>query len=216
MDWWSLLPRPSPTWQLVQADMSVTKAKSSMLSPLVGSSTICESRLSSVMVMKVLSSWLFPVFVCHSILRKLKSQRTKQFSLSIRLKDSSILCRMSSWSQVSAFQHYSNLPLASSLSQSLYSSPQALPPSFGSNPSSLPATTLCPRLPHPPSPLHPGPGLLDPSSDTPCQPHLPFRFPVHRLHWSRHSLSPPCPFRPSSIFQTSVGPSAFCTPHALN
>ena len=46
---------------------------------------------------------------------------------------------------------------------------------------------------------------------------LPFRFPVHRLHWSRHSLSPPCPFRPSSIRQTSVGPvllipSAFYTP----
>ena len=47
---------------------------------------------------------------------------------------------------------------------------------------------------------------------------LPFRFPVHRLHWSRHSLSPPCP---SSILQISVGPgiripSAFYTPPALN
>ena len=74
--------------------------------------------------------------------------------------------------------------------------------------------------PPPSSPLHPGPGFLDPSSDTPCQPHLPFQFPLHRLHWSRHSLSPPCPFRPSSILQTSVGPgllmpSAFYTPPAL-
>ena len=84
-----------------------------------------------------------------------------------------------------------------------------------------------PLLPHAPdsplspSPLHPGRGLLDPSSGTPCQPHLPFRFPVHHLHWSRHSLSPPCPFRPSSILHTSVGPrllipSAFYTPPAIN
>ena len=50
---------------------------------------------------------------------------------------------------------------------------------------------------------------------------LPFRFLVHPLHWSGHSLSPPCPFRPSSILQTSVGPRllippAFHTPPALN
>ena len=97
--------------------------------------------------------------------------------------------------------------------------------------------------PTPSSPLHPGPGLQDPVNKTfcfgplstactapvihcpplcpfcvtPCQQHLPFRFPVHRLHWSCHSLSPLCPFRPSSILQTSVDPgllitSAFYTP----
>ena len=103
-----------------------------------------------------------------------------------------------SWSQVSVFQHYRNLPLASSRSQSLYSSPPPPPyPPFGSNPSP-PPPTLCPRLPPLPFPLHPDPGLLDPSSGTPCQPHFPFRFPVHRLHWSRHSLSPPVPL-PSVI-----------------
>ena len=97
-----------------------------------------------------------------------------------------------SWSQVSTFQHYHNLPLASSLSQSLYSSPRPYPPpthpiqfySFVPLP-----TTLCPSSLLPPSPLHPGSGLLDPSSDTPCQPRLPFRFPVHCLHWSRHSFT---------------------------
>ena len=41
-------------------------------------------------------------------------------------------------------------------------------------------------------------GLLDPSSDTTCKLHLPFWFPVHRLHWSCHSLSPPVPL-PSVI-----------------
>ena len=117
-------------------------------------------------------------------------------------------------------EYYSNLPLASPLSQSLYSSPQALPHSFGSNPSPLPYYSMLPPPSSPLSPLHPGPSLLDPSSDTPCQPHLPFRFPVHRLHWSRHSLSSPCPFRPSYVLQTSVGPgllipSALYTPPAL-
>ena len=79
-------------------------------------------------------------------------------------------------------------------------------------------------MPPTPSSLPPSPssaGLLDSSSDTPCQPHLPFRFPVHCLHWSRHSLSPPCPFHPPCVLQTSVGPgllisSAFYTPPALN
>ena len=66
--------------------------------------------------------------------------------------------------------HYSNLPLASSLSQSLYS-PQVLPPTtIGSNPSSLPTTTLCPRLPPPPCPPSSRPG-----------PSRPFQW---------HSLSP--------------------------
>ena len=100
-----------------------------------------------------------------------------------------------------------------------YSSPTALPPP----PLSVLIRRPSPLLPYapdsllPPTPFHTGPGLLDPSSDTPCQPHFPFRFPVHRLHWSRHSLSPPCPFHPSSVLQTSVGPgllipSAFYTP----
>ena len=90
-----------------------------------------------------------------------------------------------SWSQVSPFQDYRNLPLASSLSQSLYSHPhQTHPRRFESL--VLPPTTLCPRTPPPPFPLHPGPGLLDPSSGIPCQ--------------------SPCPFRPSSILQTNVGP----------
>ena len=71
--------------------------------------------------------------------------------------------------------------------------PPPPPPTSGTNPVPLPPTTLCPRLPPPPSPLHPGPGLQDPSSVTPCQQHLPFRFPVHRLHWSCHSLSPIVP-----------------------
>ena len=98
--------------------------------------------------------------------------------------------------------------------------PPPCPPS-GTNPVPLPPTTLCPDSLLPPSPFHPGPGLQDPSSVTPCQQHLPFRFPVHRLHWSCHSLSPLCPFRPSSVLQTSVDPgllipSAFYTPPALN
>ena len=71
-----------------------------------------------------------------------------------------------SWSQVSAFQHYSNLPLASSLSQPLYSSPRPYP-TFGSNPSSLPPTTLCPRLPPP----HPLPPLIPPGPPGPFQWH---------------------------------------------
>ena len=62
---------------------------------------------------------------------------------------------------------------------------------------SLP-TTLCPRLPPPPCPLHPGPGLLDPSSGTPFSPHLPLWLPDHCLHWSRLSLSPTVPL-PSVI-----------------
>ena len=69
----------------------------------------------------------------------------------------------------------------------------ALPPS-GTNPVPLPPpTTLCPRLPPPPFPPSSRPG---PSG--PCQENLPFRFPVHRLHWSCHSLSPIVPL-PSVI-----------------
>ena len=48
-----------------------------------------------------------------------------------------------------------------------------------------------------------------------------FRFRIHCLHWSRHSLSAPCPFWVSSVLETSVGPgllipSAFYTPPAPN
>ena len=81
-----------------------------------------------------------------------------------------------------------------------------------------------PMPPTPPYPLPPSsrPGPTGPFQwHAPCQPHLPFRFPVHRLYRSRHSMYPPCPFRPSSVLQTSVGPgllipSAFCTPPAIN
>ena len=76
-----------------------------------------------------------------------------------------------SWSQVSAFQHYSNLPLASSLSQSLYSS---------SPPRPYPRSVLIRR----PSPLLPY-ALDSPLPSTPLP--LP-RIPC--LHWSRLSLSP--------------------------
>ena len=76
-----------------------------------------------------------------------------------------------SWSQVSTFQHYRNLPLASSLSQSLYSSHQALPPTFDSNPSSPPPTqyTRLPSHPFPPSswPGPPGPFQQHSLSTTP-------------------------------------------------
>ena len=67
-----------------------------------------------------------------------------------------------SWSQVSAFQHYRNPPLASSLSQSLHFSSQPYPPPFGSNPSSLPPTTLFPRLPPSPFPTSSRPRLSGP------------------------------------------------------
>ena len=90
-----------------------------------------------------------------------------------------------SWSQVSASQHYRNLP-PGSLSEPVSI---LLPP--GPTPLSVLIRRPSPLLPYATDsllPLHPGPGLLDPSSGTPCQPHLPFRFPVHRLHWSRHSL----------------------------
>ena len=78
-------------------------------------------------------------------------------------------------------------------SQSLHSSPKALPP-FG-----FQSVVPPPYYPMPPttsSPLPPSP-RPEPSGPfqwhSPCQPHLPFRFPVNRLHWSRHSLSPPMP-----------------------
>ena len=74
-----------------------------------------------------------------------------------------------------------------------------LPPS-PTHPLSVLIRRPSPLLPNAPEspPLHPSPGLLDPSSGTPCQQHVPFRFPVHRLHWSCHSLSPTMPL-PSVI-----------------
>ena len=112
------------------------------------------------------------------------------------------VCAQCSWSQVSAFQHYCNLPLTSSPSQSLYPLPQPYPP-FGSNPSSLPL------LPYALVSLFPfilarafRTSLVAPSS----QPHIPLPLPVYRLQWFSHSLClPPRPFRPSSVLQTSVG-----------
>ena len=113
-------------------------------------------------------------------------------------------------SQVSAFQHYHNLPLSFSLSQSLYSSPQAIPPLsvLIRRPTLLLHVPYAPSSLLPPSPLHPGPGLLDPSSGIPCQPHLPFWFLVHHLHWSHHSPSPPVPL------QSVIRPPDQCRPRS--
>ena len=61
------------------------------------------------------------------------------------------------------------------LSQSLYSSPLALSPLSVLIRRPSPHYPL--PSPPPPSPLHPGPGLLDPSSDTPCQSHFHFGSP---------------------------------------
>ena len=128
------------------------------------------------------------------------------------------MCALCSWSQVSAFQHYRDLPLASSLSQSLYSSPKPYPP-FGSNPSYIPPTTLGPRLPPPLCPLHSGPGLLGPSTPPAALPvdHT-FRFGSPTIAYTGLLLS--FAVRPSSVLLTSVGPgfvipSAFYTPPAL-
>ena len=73
-----------------------------------------------------------------------------------------------------------------------------------------------PLLPPPPFPPSSRPGPSEPFQWHSLSTTLPFRFPVHCLHRSPHSLSSPCPFRPSSILQTSVGPgllipSAFFT-----
>ena len=103
---------------------------------------------------------------------------------------------------------------------------------FSSNPSPPPPYTPPPPPPPPPhlsyapDSLLPLPPSSRPGPSEPFQWHslsttLPFPFPVHRIHWSRHSLSPLCPFCPSSILQTSVCPgllipSAFYIPPALN
>ena len=50
----------------------------------------------------------------------------------------------------------------------------------------------------PPTPSSPLPPSSRPGRSGPCQQHLPFWFPVHRLHWSCHSLSPIVPL-PSVI-----------------
>ena len=80
-----------------------------------------------------------------------------------------------------------------------------------------------PLLPPPPFAPSSWPGPSGPFKCHSLSTHLLFRFPVHRLyiHWSRHSLSLPCSFCPSSVLWTSVGqgpliPSAFYTPPALN
>ena len=80
-----------------------------------------------------------------------------------------------------------------------------------------------PLLPPPPFAPSSWPGPSGPFKCHSLSTHLLFRFPVHRLyiHWSRHSLSLPCSFCPSSVLWTSVGqgpliPSAFYSPPALN
>ena len=116
-----------------------------------------------------------------------------------------------SWSQVSAFQHYSNLPLASSISQSLYSSPHALPPL---------SDLICrhsPLLPFALPPFIPAQAFWT----------LPVVLPAnHTFHFGSSSTAYTgtvihclllCPFRPLSILQTSVGsglliPFTFYTP----
>ena len=99
--------------------------------------------------------------------------------------------------------------------------PQALPPLSVLIRRPSPLLPYAPDSLLPPSPPSSRPGPSEPFQWHSLSTTLPFRFPVHRLHWSHHSLSPPCPFRPSSIIQTSVGPgllipSEFYTPHALN
>ena len=112
-------------------------------------------------------------------------------------------------SQVSAFQHYLNLPLTSSLIQSLHAFP-----SFGSNPSSLPLTTLCPPLPPPSFPPSSWPGLSRPPWWHSLVSHT-FRFysqsATYTALFSRRSLRlPPHSFHPSSVFQ--IAHSACCIP----
>ena len=99
--------------------------------------------------------------------------------------------------------------------------PQALPPSFGSKSVAPP-----PNYPMPPTPSSP----LPPFIPTRALWTLPVTLPVNRTSISvlrppptlvQSFTVPPCPFRPSSIPQTSVGPgllipSAFYTPPALN
>ena len=80
-----------------------------------------------------------------------------------------------SWLQVSAFQHYRNLPLTPPLSQSLYCLPTALPP---------PPSVLI-RLPFPLLPYD----LNSPHPFPPSSRHVP----SGTLQSATHSASPPSP-----------------------
>ena len=117
-----------------------------------------------------------------------------------------------SWSQVSAFQHYNNLPLASSLSQSLYSSPQALhPPSvLIRRPSPYYPMPPTPTLPHPTS-FSPRPSGPFPCMVSPVDHHFRSGFISLAYTGSFFHCPPLSPFRPSSVLLTSVG-SAFIIP----
>ena len=96
--------------------------------------------------------------------------------------------------------------------------PQALPPPpFGSNPSSLP-----PYYPMPPTPSSPSPRFIPTGPSGPFQWHSLSTTPSISVPRPPPTLVPsftvsPCPFRPSSVLQTSVGPgllipSTFYTP----
>ena len=60
-----------------------------------------------------------------------------------------------------------------------------------------------PRLPPPPFPPLSQPGPSGPFKCYSLSTHLPFRFPVHHLHWSCLSLSPLCT-APSSHWQDRI------------
>ena len=101
---------------------------------------------------------------------------------------------------------------------SRYTPPPGPTPPFGSNPSSLPLLSYAPSSPLPP--------FIPTRAFWTLQVALPvnhtFRFDSPSTAYTGpiiHCL-PPCPFRLSSVLQTSVGsgliPSAFYTPPALN
>ena len=109
-----------------------------------------------------------------------------------------------SWSQVSAFQHYHNLPLSFSLSQSLYSSPQALSPRL----------VLIRRpfllLPYAPDSLPPSPSSLPPPSPSSRPgPSGPFQW--HSLSTTPSTLVP-CP-PPTLVPSFTVSPRAHSVRH---
>ena len=95
------------------------------------------------------------------------------------------VCARCSWSQVSTFQHYCNLPLVSSLRQSLYSSPRPYPPP---HPLSIRIRRPSPLLPYAPD------FLLPPSPFIRARAFwtLPVTLPVnHTFHFG----SPPTTYR---------------------
>ena len=90
-----------------------------------------------------------------------------------------------SWSQVSAFHHYRNLPMTSPISQYLHHLPNTLPTSsvlihLFSHSYPMPPTPSCPC---PPLSWHGPSGLL--WLHSPVSLAMP---PDQCLHWSRHSL----------------------------